>query len=349
MWCGDGTLVVTSVAEGALYRVWPEQNRATRIAETGGGANGAALAADGSILVTQNGGYDFQLPWGCSTIRRRSEPVTPGLATRAARWRGQLSGRRGFLCPNDLAVAADGTVYFTDPATTRRPKHRPGASWRYGARRVGVDVRRRTSPTATASRSSPTAPWWWSKGAGCNACTPTGAGSGSSRRSGPVVATASASTPTVASTWRPRSSTASASSIPTARSSTSSRSTARDSPPTAASAATTCARCSSPTRSRATSSRSRAADAGSPAPDVAGAVVARQRISARTDAARSRAQRSGSSSGQPLLGQIEVLDREQSLVVELFEPAQHRLEVDLAGRVVDVHLRVPAPPWRSCT
>src|SRR5215471_125944 len=55
VWCADGTLVVTSVAAGALYRVFPDQHRADRFADTGGGANGAALATDGSILVTQNG------------------------------------------------------------------------------------------------------------------------------------------------------------------------------------------------------------------------------------------------------------------------------------------------------
>ena len=120
VWCGDGTLVVTSVAEGALYRVWPEQNRATRIAETGGGANGAALASDGSILVTQNGGYDFS----CDGVVRRSAALPTGdarVATGAARWRGQLSGRRRLPVPErSRGLAADGTVYFTDP-----PHHPP--------------------------------------------------------------------------------------------------------------------------------------------------------------------------------------------------------------------------------
>ena len=59
VWCDDGTLVVTSVAAGALFRVWPDESRSTRFTDTGGGANGAALAADGSVVVTQNGGFDF--------------------------------------------------------------------------------------------------------------------------------------------------------------------------------------------------------------------------------------------------------------------------------------------------
>src|SRR5438093_9242769 len=59
VWCPDGTVIVTSVAEGALYRVWPEQEKTDLVARTRGGANGAALAYDGSILVTQNGGIDY--------------------------------------------------------------------------------------------------------------------------------------------------------------------------------------------------------------------------------------------------------------------------------------------------
>src|SRR5258708_39939751 len=62
VWCADGTLVVTSVAGGALYRVWPQEGRAEICAQTQGGANGAALAADGSILATQNGGGGLPRP-----------------------------------------------------------------------------------------------------------------------------------------------------------------------------------------------------------------------------------------------------------------------------------------------
>jgi gluconolactonase len=119
VWCPDGTLVVTSVAEGALYRVWPEKSTASRIAETGGGANGAALAADGSILVTQNGGYDFRA-MALFDDPPPFRPVTPGL--QLARPDGTVTylADDGFLCPNDLAVAVDGAVYFTDP-----PHHPP--------------------------------------------------------------------------------------------------------------------------------------------------------------------------------------------------------------------------------
>jgi gluconolactonase len=114
VWCSDGSLVVTSVAAGALFRIWPGTSRVERFAETGGGANGAALAADGSILVTQNGGIDFsQLPMLADLPS--PAPATPGL--QLARRDGTVTylADDGFHAPNDLAVSRDGEIYFTDP------------------------------------------------------------------------------------------------------------------------------------------------------------------------------------------------------------------------------------------
>jgi gluconolactonase len=116
VWCDDGTLVVTSVAGGALYRVWPQEGRAEICAATHGGANGAALAADGSILVAQNGGIDFSHFGGIFDAEAAtSVPATPGL--QLARPDGTVTylADDGFNAPNDLAVAANGDVFFTDP------------------------------------------------------------------------------------------------------------------------------------------------------------------------------------------------------------------------------------------
>ena len=116
VWCDDGTLVVTSVAAGALFRVWPTEQRAERCAQTDGGANGAALAADGSILVAQNGGMDFsQLPVDLVGDLPEAPKTTPGL--QLARPDGTVTylAEHGLNGPNDIAIAADGDVYFTDP------------------------------------------------------------------------------------------------------------------------------------------------------------------------------------------------------------------------------------------
>jgi gluconolactonase len=130
VWCDDGTVVVTSVAEGALYRIWPEQGRKERIADTAGGANSAWPADDGGFLVTQNGGIDFttlfaahagQFPEPLPAVRW----AEPGLQRVAPD--GTVSYVVGGMqAPNDLVVAADGTVYFTDPPRISPPRPAPG-------------------------------------------------------------------------------------------------------------------------------------------------------------------------------------------------------------------------------
>ncbi|GIU90659.1 MAG: gluconolactonase [Acidimicrobiia bacterium] len=114
VWCPDGTVVVTSVAEGALHRVDPSTGATERFADTGGGANGAALAADGSILVTQNGGFDFAAT-GLFPDPPPLRPATPGLQLASPDGRVRYLADEGFRAPNDVAVARDGRVFFTDP------------------------------------------------------------------------------------------------------------------------------------------------------------------------------------------------------------------------------------------
>jgi gluconolactonase len=125
VYCQDGTLVIVSVDRGLLYRVWPDQQSKTILADTAGGPNAAALAVDGSIVITQNGGIDYEklfteievppdipLPRGSFGAYR---PVTAGL--QHVELDGQVTylAQGGFMSPNDLVVGQDGTVFFTDP------------------------------------------------------------------------------------------------------------------------------------------------------------------------------------------------------------------------------------------
>jgi gluconolactonase len=126
---GGPALVVTSVPAGALYRLWPDEHRFEQFAETGGGANGAALAPDGSVLVTQNGGMDFsKLPIAADYPYRKA---TPGLQLATLDGAVSYLANEGFHAPNDLVVAAEGTVYFTDPPHYPPPEQQVGRVMSY--------------------------------------------------------------------------------------------------------------------------------------------------------------------------------------------------------------------------
>ena len=91
VWVPEGTpggpsLVVTSVAAGSLVRISPDGSGREDVADTGGGPNGAALVADGSFLVTQNGGLDFsKLPIGVDLPFREADARPPARTRRRRR------------------------------------------------------------------------------------------------------------------------------------------------------------------------------------------------------------------------------------------------------------------------
>lgn len=119
VWCpgpgpAGGSLVVTQVAEGALYRVDVTTGLTTRIADTAGGANGAAPAADGGFVVTQNGGLDFAAI-GLFDDPPVTRPTRSGIQHVAPDGAVRYLTPEPLQAPNDLVVAPNGTLYFTDP------------------------------------------------------------------------------------------------------------------------------------------------------------------------------------------------------------------------------------------
>ena len=134
VWVPDGTpggptLVVTSVAEGKLHRISPDGAHRWELADTDGGPNGAALVADGSILVAQNGGLDFSvLPIAADLPYREA---TPGLQLASLEGEVRYLADDGFHAPNDLVVAGDGTIYFTDPPHYPPPEEPVGRVMAY--------------------------------------------------------------------------------------------------------------------------------------------------------------------------------------------------------------------------
>ena len=135
VWVPEGTpggpsLVVTSVAAGKLYRISPDGATCDELTDTGGGPNGAALATDGSMLVTQNGGLDFsKLPIGVDLPFREA---TPGLQIAPTDSDVRYLADDGFHAPNDLVVDGEGTVLFTDPPHFPPPDDAVGRVWAYG-------------------------------------------------------------------------------------------------------------------------------------------------------------------------------------------------------------------------
>jgi len=132
VWCPDGTVVCTSVADGTVERVSLPDGRVERIATLGGGgANAAYLASDGGFLVTQNGGIDFSATGLYPDDPPEYRPVTPGVQrvdpTGAVSYVVDTTEDGGpFLAPNDLVVAEDGTLWFTDPPQYPPPRERTG-------------------------------------------------------------------------------------------------------------------------------------------------------------------------------------------------------------------------------
>lgn len=109
VWHPSEGLLVTSMSRGLLYRIDLDGGEPAVWAETGGGPNGLALAADGAVYVAQN---------GSATIKSRSERPAPA---------GIQVVRDGIVedlttedctAPNDLVVGPGGKLYFSDPTAS---------------------------------------------------------------------------------------------------------------------------------------------------------------------------------------------------------------------------------------
>jgi gluconolactonase len=108
LWTADGRLLVASVSRGLVYTVALDGAAPDVIAEPGGGPNGLAVTADGSVWIAQNG--------GSVTPSRSERPATAGLQRLQAET-GVVADvlTAGTQAPNDLVQGPDGRLWFTDP------------------------------------------------------------------------------------------------------------------------------------------------------------------------------------------------------------------------------------------
>lgn len=118
VYTASGDVYFTSITHGRLYRL--TDGGAEVAAELGGGANGAAVAADGSIYVAQNGGrWSTGGPaWGPESVGGVQVVRPDG----SSDW-----VTRDPIAPNDLCFGPDGLLYVTDP--TRAPAAADGRIW----------------------------------------------------------------------------------------------------------------------------------------------------------------------------------------------------------------------------
>eukprot|EP00746_Dinoflagellata_sp_MGD_P025460 gnl/MRDRNA2_/MRDRNA2_159862_c0_seq1.p1 gnl/MRDRNA2_/MRDRNA2_159862_c0~~gnl/MRDRNA2_/MRDRNA2_159862_c0_seq1.p1 ORF type:complete len:339 (+),score=50.12 gnl/MRDRNA2_/MRDRNA2_159862_c0_seq1:113-1129(+) len=129
IYLNDGSLLLVEIKRGTLTRVLADGSKFV-VAHLGGGPNSSAAGPDGSVLVTQNGGFTWAKsgPWtvpaGVSSDYTTGaienvdihNGTTSVLYTKAIAADGKEVQLKG---PNDLVLDASGGFWFTDLGKTR--------------------------------------------------------------------------------------------------------------------------------------------------------------------------------------------------------------------------------------
>ena len=113
----DGNLYVVEIMGGQVTKISPDGGSSI-LSKTGGHPNGATIAPDGALWVTNNGG------------------VEPGWVERIDLDSGETERRienPTFGSCNDLVFDAEMNLYFTDPHGGLRNNHEPGHIYFYSA------------------------------------------------------------------------------------------------------------------------------------------------------------------------------------------------------------------------
>ena len=106
-WHTDGFLVFSDIPANRIYR-WQQDKPLTIFREPSNNSNGLAFDKEGRLLACEHG------------ARRVTRTEKNGKITILAE---RFGGKR-LNSPNDLTIARDGTIYFTDPPYGVKPKDR---------------------------------------------------------------------------------------------------------------------------------------------------------------------------------------------------------------------------------
>jgi gluconolactonase len=130
VWLDDQRVALTSISHGCVYVVDPSGGPTERI-ETGGGPNGLALGADGTLYVAQNGG-----------VFGGSGTAEPGVQVISDRRVDYLVAGMG--APNDLMFGPDGRLWITDTRREIDPAipgdGLPGQVWAVDVTSASADI-----------------------------------------------------------------------------------------------------------------------------------------------------------------------------------------------------------------
>lgn len=108
----DGSVIVVELAAGRVTRCW-NGSRET-VAAMGGGPNGAAIGPDGALYVCNSGGLNATRSGNATGPDSEGRIERVDLSTGRVERVFEACDGVPLSAPNDLAFAADGTMWFTD-------------------------------------------------------------------------------------------------------------------------------------------------------------------------------------------------------------------------------------------
>jgi gluconolactonase len=124
VWLTDGRVLVVEIKRATLTAVSPD-GTVERLAELGGGPNGAAIGPDGKVYVCNNGGFEWFERNGLVAPGPQPADYIGGRIQRVDLDTGAVEdlytecGGHPLRGPNDIVFDAHGGFYFTDLGKTR--------------------------------------------------------------------------------------------------------------------------------------------------------------------------------------------------------------------------------------